>query len=751
MEELRAVNPGGKSYALLLEVLRNYENPGFGAVIFRRTSTQFRNQGGLWDESVNVYTQVNGYPIESKLAWQFPSGARVKLAHLEYDKTVLDFQGAQIPLLCCEENEKVRMGNGSLKFVKDICPGDFVMTLAGSKEVLIVGGRRLEQCVNVKTKAGNQVHSTSHKILTTSGWVSYEGYMSGESLQPLTSLSTQCCCVCKFEKWFARKCQALLKLLGNPSCRFLRSIEFDRQALDPLSQHSSAPFFCKAKQVLDNCFEWFRCARPVPAPPPLIRLSAIRFLRFPQSSAYKSSRVAKPDESFGGRILSLLRDWKDRYWSSPRLYGEQSFWRPNKHPSPSPSQDGVEQQIQTDLPLGGRDKAQKRTPHKLRYAHPYRGTKLISEAEYEHVACEVSPCGKRWVIDLTIKDVSHYITESGLVNKNCFDELTHFTEKQFFYMLSRNRSTCGVKPYIRATCNPDCDSWVRKFIDWWIGPDGHAIKERSGVVRWFIRQGETIVWGDSRDELVKKYAPADRPELVQPKSVTFIPSSIEDNKILMEKDPGYMANLMALSRVDRMRLLGGNWNVRPTAGMYFQRDWFEVKDAIPAGWIRAMRFWDRASSKPNEENKDPDWTRGLRVLKYPDGKYGVVDLRSMQDSPFKVEQLITTTASHDGGNTEIMAQQDPGSAGVGEAVHFTTMLAGYIVKTSPFSKDKVTRAKPVSAQCEVGNVWVLRAPWNDDFFTELENFPDGAHDDIVDTLSGAFNELCSGSSIFDVL
>lgn len=39
-----------------------------------------------------------------------------------------------------------------------------------------------------------------------------------------------------------------------------------------------------------------------------------------------------------------------------------------------------------------------------------------------------------------------------------FDELCHFSEMQFFYMLSRNSSTCGVKPYVRATCNPDVDS-----------------------------------------------------------------------------------------------------------------------------------------------------------------------------------------------------------------------------------------------------------------------------------------------------
>ena len=48
-----------------------------------------------------------------------------------------------------------------------------------------------------------------------------------------------------------------------------------------------------------------------------------------------------------------------------------------------------------------------------------------------------------------------------------FDELTHFSEKQFFYMLSRNRSTCGVRPYVRCSCNPDADSWVANFIQWW--------------------------------------------------------------------------------------------------------------------------------------------------------------------------------------------------------------------------------------------------------------------------------------------
>ncbi len=327
-----------------------------------------------------------------------------------------------------------------------------------------------------------------------------------------------------------------------------------------------------------------------------------------------------------------------------------------------------------------------------------------------------------------------------------FDELTHFTEKQFWYMLSRNRSTSGVAGYVRATCNPDADSWVRKLIDWWIDGEGYPIHELSGVIRWFIRQNDEIIWGDSRKELIAQYG-----EQQLPKSLTFIPSTVYDNQILLKKDPSYLANLKALSRVDRLRLEGGNWNVRATAGMMFQSEWFPVVDAIPAGWVQACRFWDRAATKPTGENTDPDWTRGLKLLKYRDGSYVVADLKSLRDTPGQVENLVRNVASHDGEDVRIKSQQDPGSAGVAEAEHFVRMLAGYDARVETMPKDKITRAKPVSAQSEIGNIRVLRAPWNGEFFRELENFPDGAHDDIVDVLSGAFNELAKGASSFDVL
>lgn len=327
-----------------------------------------------------------------------------------------------------------------------------------------------------------------------------------------------------------------------------------------------------------------------------------------------------------------------------------------------------------------------------------------------------------------------------------FDELTHFSENQFFYMLSRNRSTSGIPGYIRATCNPDKDSWVRKLVDWYIGPDGYPIMERSGVIRWFVRIEDTIIWCDTKQGLIDQYGPE-----TQPKSFTFIPAKLQDNKILMAKDPAYHSNLLALSRVERLRLEGGNWDVRAIAGEIFQREWFPIIDAIPSGWISVVRFWDRAATKPNEVNKDPDWTRGVKMYRYRDGTFVIADMKSMRDTPGQVEHLIKTVASHDGPQVRIVSQQDPGSAGVAEAVAFTRMLVGYDVRTRVISKDKETRAKPFSAQCEAGNIRVLRASWNEEFFTELESFPDpAAHDDQVDVCSGAFNELSIGSSMFDV-
>lgn len=312
-----------------------------------------------------------------------------------------------------------------------------------------------------------------------------------------------------------------------------------------------------------------------------------------------------------------------------------------------------------------------------------------------------------------------------------FDELTHFSWSQFMYMFSRNRSVSGVPSYIRATTNPDPDSWVRNMIRWWIDEEtGYAIPERSGKIKFFVVENDKIIWADTKEELLAK----DPTRL--PKSFSFVASTVFDNKILLESDPGYLASLKALSRFEREQLLMGNWNVRPTAGMFFQRHHFEIVDAIPAG-TRKVRYWDRAATRKTETN-DPDYTVGLKLEKDKDNILYITDLVRIQDSPLGVQNAIKNTAKQDGSSVRIGIEQDPGQAGVSEADYLIRLLQGLNAKTYKASKDKITRALPASAQAEAGNIKVLRAAWNEDFFREVENFPDAAHDDIVDALSGAF-------------
>ena len=317
----------------------------------------------------------------------------------------------------------------------------------------------------------------------------------------------------------------------------------------------------------------------------------------------------------------------------------------------------------------------------------------------------------------------------------CFDELTHFSQKQFWYMVSRNRSMCGVRPYIRATCNPDADSWVAEFIAWWIDQGtGLPIPDRAGVVRWFVRINDALVWADCPADLEDKHPG------IPPKSATFIPAKLTDNAALMAADPGYMANLLALPKVERERLLGGNWKIRAAAGLLFKRSWVTVVDAAPSD-IRMVRGWDLAGT-PKVEGNDPDWTAGTKIgVSRSTGRYIVMHHVRERDTPHKIEALISNTASQDGPEVEISPPQDPAQAGKWQAASLIKMLAGYTARATPEGGDKETRFGPFSAQCEAGNVDVLRGAWNEEWFMNLEGFPEAAHDDDADSTSRAFNTL----------
>lgn len=322
-----------------------------------------------------------------------------------------------------------------------------------------------------------------------------------------------------------------------------------------------------------------------------------------------------------------------------------------------------------------------------------------------------------------------------------YDELTHFSENQFFYMLSRNRSTCGVNPYVRATCNPDADSWVADFIKWWIDQDtGYPIPERSGVIRWFIRSEDKVIWGDTPDELVERY----HVESYEPKSVTFISSSVYDNKALLKQNPEYLASLKALALVEREQLLYGNWKIRPAAGLYFRSDQTRIVKEIPDKIVSICRAWDLAATEITPTNKNPDRTAGVLMARLKNGQYIVLDVIRRADNASTVRDVIRNTAVTDRSQYQcncVAIPQDPGQAGKEQAQSYVAWLTGFSVRLRLPSSNKVTRAEPCAAQWQRGNILLLEGAWNDVYLNELEGFPDALHDDMVDATSDAFQEV----------
>lgn len=380
-----------------------------------------------------------------------------------------------------------------------------------------------------------------------------------------------------------------------------------------------------------------------------------------------------------------------------------------------------------------------------------------------------------------------------------FDELTHFEEEVFWYMFSRIRSDSGIDGYVRATTNPDPDSWVRTFIDWWIGPDGMAIPERSGKLRWFIRLNGEVIWGDSRMELLRyqfdgeitavdkthadkdelfildednnvqrivqpgeegvlyvitatreffQWTGSDYRQLMAPKSATFILSTLQDNKILMRNDPSYLANLQALPYVEQERLLGGNWDIRPAAGMYFPRSKVTLIDELPNDVVRWVRAWDLAGTEDKKNNNPEDgpaYTAGVLIGKRKNGKIVIGDVINKRMNASDVRNTVLNTAKADKAafksKVRIRMNQDPGQAGVDQKEQYIKLLSGFSLNIERESGSKEVRAEPLSAQWINGNVEVLNAPWTASYLAHMDGFPDRKFKDMADASGTGFAEL----------
>lgn len=170
-------------------------------------------------------------------------------------------------------------------------------------------------------------------------------------------------------------------------------------------------------------------------------------------------------------------------------------------------------------------------------------------------------------------------------------------------------------------------------------------------------------------------------------------------------------------------------------GTLFRREWFQIVNAVPAG-SRFVRYWDKAGTEGGGA-----YSAGVLMARGPDGSYYVVDVVRGQWSAGGREKMILQTAELDGTHVDVWTEQEPGSGGKESAEATVKNLAGFNAHREPVTGDKVSRARPLAAQAEVGNVRLVRGAWNRAWLDEASLFPSGRYKDQIDASSGAFNKL----------
>ncbi|MDJ0579056.1 terminase family protein [Crocosphaera sp.] len=366
-----------------------------------------------------------------------------------------------------------------------------------------------------------------------------------------------------------------------------------------------------------------------------------------------------------------------------------------------------------------------------------------------------------------------------------FDELTHFTASQFWFLTSRNRSTSGVKPFISATCNPDAESWVAEFVQWYLDENGYPDQTKSGIVRYFIRKEEEFIWSDTYDELLERYL---TPKIKEEdgifrfklpdetvieghsqqsifdqvvgegftrglpiKSFTFLPGSIYENKKLLDINPEYLTNLENLHPVRREQLLKGNWKIVFEAGTVFNRTWFGFVDEIAEvslEYAAIVRFWDFAATEKEQAKSGTSYTASVKMAKFSEDYYVILDVTWDQIRGGEIEGLIGHTAKSDSNHTLVRWELEGGSSGKTIAYQYQENLQNenpnLNVKPVKPLGNKLARALPLATAAQSGKVVLLEGSWNTQFLNAVQQF-DGTHkplvNDIVDAADGAFSQL----------
>lgn len=174
----------------------------------------------------------------------------------------------------------------------------------------------------------------------------------------------------------------------------------------------------------------------------------------------------------------------------------------------------------------------------------------------------------------------------------------------------------------------------------------------------------------------------------------------------------------------------------PSKAGLFDVSKITIVDSVPK-LSRTVRFYDLAATA----KKHSDYSAGVKMGVDSEENIYILHVYRAQKNPVAVEKDIVQNAREDSKNVAIRLEAEKQGIVQLDYLLAKPELRGYTLDAKAPVGDKYTRATPFASRVNAGKVFMLRGEWNRAYLDEHAVFPMGAHDDMVDGSSGAYDML----------
>lgn len=548
------------------------------SLIMRR---QYTDLGGLIDDAIKINGSKNGFngsppprlTIEKERFIDF--GACTRVGDEQH------WMGRPHDLICVGKGTLVLMADGAKIPIENITVGDFVMTLEGGKKVTKVLPIKHGNAVRVTTPFGSQIQSCAHSILTTAGWESHDTSYGSFPFSILVSTVSR-----YLHRFFVpfSKTPSRISPCHNKTC-----LNFGHtllQYLLPPGLLGQPAYAAYAGRLNQETISSASCGLHAD----ILRLALLSFLQEQKQPSLKSILHHETLPPFSSRDndddleASLPEGSRQNYLFGARLYDERTRLLIHRGFESMGVQLSFRQQVgagqpnPNDCSYGYAGNIPKHTRHKGMYSHPYTKDKRQTEAILSECLFSSEPVGKVDLYDIEVDGANHYISSSGIINKNCFDEATQFVFHQIRFLMGWLRhENPNQRTRILLPTNPPLSAdgvWVNEMFAPWLD-DRFPYPAMPGELRYVVTDEKgNDKWVDGPD----KVKIGDR--WVDPTTRSFIPSEVEDNPWYAAGS--YRSRLDAMAEPHRSILLGK-----------FKTSFKDQPNQImPTAWVKeAMHRW----------------------------------------------------------------------------------------------------------------------------------------------------------------